>query len=52
MGLMNSGRTMQRLMDSILRNTSKFAFCLIDDIIIGFETFDLLIQHIRDVLDG
>ena len=51
MGLMNSGRTMQRLMDSILRNTSKFAFCLIDDVIVGSETFESHLEHIREILD-
>ncbi len=50
LGLKNSPRTMQRLMDSLLRATSRFAGCLIDDIVISSETFELHEQHVREIL--
>ena len=50
LGLKNSPRTMQRLMDSLLRKTSKFAGCMIDDIVISSETFELHEQHVREIL--
>lgn len=50
LGLKNSPRTMQRLMDSILRKTSDFAGCMVDDIVISSETFDLHLSHLREIL--
>jgi hypothetical protein len=41
---------MQRLMDSLLRATSRLTGCLIDDIVISSETFELYEQHVREIL--
>jgi hypothetical protein len=50
LGLKNSPRTMQRLMDSLLRNTASFAGCLLDDIVISSDSFELHLQHLREIL--
>jgi hypothetical protein len=50
LGLKNSPRTMQRLKDSLLRKTSRFAGCMIDDVIISSDTFELHLQHVREIL--
>ena len=50
LGLKNSPRTMQRLMDSLLRGTASFAGCLLDDIVISSDSFDLHLHHLREIL--
>jgi hypothetical protein len=50
MGLKNSPRSMQRLMDRVLRGTSKFAGVLLDDIVIGSYTLDDHESHLRNIL--
>ena len=50
MGLKNTPRTMQRLIDKLLRGTSSFAGSLLDDIVISSESFDQHEMHLREIL--
>jgi hypothetical protein len=50
MGLKNSPRTMERLVNSLLRNTSSFANSMVDDITISSQTFELHLTHLREIL--
>jgi hypothetical protein len=50
LGLKNSPRTMQRVMDNVLRGLSSFCGCLIDDIVISSQTIDEHERHLRTVL--
>ena len=49
-GLSNAPRTMHRLMDNLLRGTSAYTSCLLDDIIIFPDSYDLHEIHIREIL--
>lgn len=49
-GLRTSPRTMQRLMDKILRGTSKYASALLDDIVISSYSFNDHLVHLREIL--
>lgn len=49
-GLKTSPRTMQRLMDMILRGTSAYASVLLDDIVISSPSFDDHVSHLREIL--
>ena len=49
-GLKNSPRTMQRLMDRLLRKTSSYASVLIDDIVLASDSFSDHCAHIREIL--
>jgi len=50
MGLKCSSKTMQRLLDRMLRGCSKFASSLLDDIVIHSRTFEEHLKHLREVL--
>jgi len=50
MGLKNSPRSMQRLMDRVLRGASNFAGVLLDDIVIGLYTFDEHEVYLKNIL--
>ena len=49
-GLKNSPRTMQRLMDSLLRNISSYASVLLDDIVCASDSFAEHCVHLREIL--
>ena len=50
MGLKNSPRAMQRAMDNLLRGLSSFCGCVIDDIVISFNSINEHLEHLRTVL--
>jgi hypothetical protein len=51
MGLKNSPKTMQRLMDAILRGCHKFAHCHVDDIVIHTASqWTEHLSHLKEVL--
>ena len=50
MGLKTASKTMQRLLDRLLRGCSKFCGSLLDDIVIYSLTFDDHVGHIREIL--
>ena len=51
-GLHGAPATFQRMMDSILQGTEKFAAALMDaDIIIFSETWDEHLEHVREALE-
>ena len=49
-GLRNAGQTFQRLMDSVLAGLD-FAFCYLDDILIGSSTAEEHVLHLEEVLE-
>lgn len=49
-GLSNSPRTMQRLMDALLKNCSKYASSLQDDIVIFSDSFAEHCMHVKEIL--
>jgi hypothetical protein len=50
MGLKNSPRTMEILVNGLLKNTSSFANSLVDDITVSSQTFELHLIHLREIL--
>lgn len=50
MGLKGASKTMQRLMDRILRGCSKWCGSLLDDLCIHSMSFDDHMLHLRDIL--
>jgi hypothetical protein len=50
LGLKNSPRSMQRLMDSLLRSMPSFCDCLIDDMVVASDSIPDHISHLRTVL--
>jgi hypothetical protein len=50
MGLKCSSKTMQRLLDRLLRGCSKFSSSLLDDIVVYSKSFDDHLKHLREIL--
>jgi len=48
-GLVNSGATLQRLMNQILRGCHRYADKLLDDVIVWSDDFDLHVTQVADV---
>jgi hypothetical protein len=50
MGLSNSPRTMQRLADALVKGASKFASCMLDDLVVYSNTWQDHLKHLREIL--
>jgi len=49
-GLKNAPRTMERLLRNLLKGTSSYANSLLDDVIVSSNTFELHLEHLRQIL--
>jgi hypothetical protein len=49
-GAKNAPRTMERLLKSLLKGTSKFANSLLDDIVVSSDSFDDHLVHLAEIL--
>jgi len=51
MGLKNSPRTMQRMMDEMLKHTSRYASSMQDDVVIFSNSWQEHLIHLREILE-